>query len=429
MTLLGSPLEGAVAEALARRTAPVLALADEAERLALACRDMADRFARGGRLLVFGNGSGSTDAQHVAVEFVHPVVVGKRALPALSLVSDAATLMGVAARRGLDGVFAHQVGVLGRPDDIALGLSADGRCPNVRAGLRAARSAGLLTVALLGGDGGDVLAGGEADHALVVRSDDACVVKEGHVTAYHLLWELVHVFLDSPDVAPGQPTTGVEGLYPFLYGGGTDGRSVLDAAAESVRQKVTEVVDLRHRVGAEQGPALAACAAQVAAAFAAGGTLLAFGNGGSSTDAQDVVHTFLDPPRPARPLPALGLTSDVAVVTALSNDVGFDVVFARQVKAFGRAGDIAVALSTSGGSRNVLAGIEQARSSGMVTVGLAGYDGGPMAALPALQHLFTVPSASVHRVQEVQTTLYHVLWEATISSLPAAPPPPPPARG
>jgi len=199
----------------------VLGLAGDAPALALACRDMAERSSRGGRLLVFGNGAGATDAQLVALEFMHPVIVGKRALPALSLVSDAATLMGVAGRRGLEGVYAHQVEVLGRPDDIALGLSSDGRCANVRAGLQAAREAGLLTVALLGGDGGDLLTDGAVDHRLVVRSDDPLVVKKGHVTLYHLLWELVHVFFDSPEVSPPQqPASGVEQLYPFLYGGG-----------------------------------------------------------------------------------------------------------------------------------------------------------------------------------------------------------------
>ena len=421
VTVVSPSLDVVVAEAFGRRVAPVLGLADDAKALALACRDMAERFTRGGRLLVFGNGAGATDAQHVAVEFVHPVIVGKRALPALSLVSDAATLMGVAARRGLDGVYAHQVEVFGRPDDIALGLSGDGRCANVRAGLRAARAAGLLTVALTGGDGGDVLARNEADHCLVVRSGDPLIVKEGHVTAYHLLWELVHVFLDSPAATPAQSTTGVEGLYPFLYGGGSDAGSVLDAAAESARQKVLEIVELRRSVGAAQAAAIAACAATLAEAFTAGATLLAFGNGGSSTDAQDVVHTFLDPPPRAIPLPALSLTSDVAVLTALSNDVSFDVVFSRQVKAFGRRGDIALAISTSGGSANVLAGIEEADRAGLVTVGLAGYGGGRMAELAALHHLFAVPSSSVHRVQEVQTTVYHVLWEATHAAL-ASPP-------
>jgi D-sedoheptulose 7-phosphate isomerase len=412
-------LEGVVAAGFARRRTPVARLAEDAEELARTCRDLAERFTAGGRLLVFGNGAGTTDAQHVAVEFVHPVIVGKRALPALSLVSDAATLMGVATRRGLVEVYAHQVEVLGRPHDIALGLSGDGCCANVRSGLRAAREAGMLTVALLGGDGGDVLAKHEADHALVVRSQDPLVVKEGHVTLYHLLWELVHVFLESPQ-AP-QASGGVERLYPFLYGGGTDGDSVLSAAAESVRQKVAEIVELRESVGVLQGPAIAACAARLAEAFAGGATLLAFGNGGSSTDAQDVVHTFLDPPPPDRPLPALGLTNDVAVLTALSNDVGFEVVFARQVRAFGRAGDIALALSTSGGSRNVLAALDEAADLGMLTVGLAGYDGGPMAQSAALKHLFVVPSDSVHRVQEVQTTIYHLLWEALQACRPAAP--------
>ncbi|MDQ6648901.1 MAG: SIS domain-containing protein [Actinomycetota bacterium] len=182
-------------------------------------------------------------------------------------------------------------------------------------------------------------------------------------------------------------------------------------------------------MGAEVTPAVAACAERLGTAFSTGATLLAFGNGGSSTDAQDVVHTFLDPAPPARPLPALGLTNDVAVLTALSNDVSFEVVFARQVKAFGRPGDIAIALSTSGGSPNVLAGIDEAKRIGMVTVGLAGYGGGRMAELPALQHLFAVPSSSVHRVQEVQTTLYHVLWEATTRVLAAAPLPPLPVPG
>jgi D-sedoheptulose 7-phosphate isomerase len=417
VTVFSPSTQAVVADAFQRRTAPVQGLANEATALALACRDMAAHFTRGGRLLVFGNGAGATDAQHVAVEFVHPVIVGKRALPALSLVSDAATLMGVAARRGVDGVYAHQVEVLGRPDDIALGLSGDGRCANVRAGLRAAREKGLLTIALLGGDGGEILAREEADHCLVVDSEDPLVVKEGHVTAYHLLWELVHVFFDSPEASAAQPESGVEQLYPFLYGGGTAARPVLDAAAESARQKVAEIVELRKAVGQTQAAAIATCAERLADAFAAGATLLAFGNGGSSTDAQDVVHTFVDPPPSAEPLPALGLTNDVAVVTALSNDVSFDVVFSRQVRAFGRAGDIALALSTSGGSPNVLAALEEADRLGMVTVGLAGYGGGRMAELAAVQHMFAVPSSSVHRVQEVQTTLYHVLWEATHAAL------------
>jgi D-sedoheptulose 7-phosphate isomerase len=125
----------------------------------------------------------------------------------------------------------------------------------------------------------------------------------------------------------------------------------------------------------------------------------------------------------------LGLTNDVAVLTALSNDVSFDVVFARQLAAFGRPGDVALALSTSGGSRNVLAGLDAAKRMGMLTIGLAGYGGGRMAESSAVDHLFAVPSSSVHRVQEVQTTVTHVLWEAITHELSAELPPPPPAPG
>jgi len=159
---------------------------------------MAVRFHRGGKLVVFGNGGPSTDAQHVAVEFVHPVIVGKRALPAISLTSDVATLTGVANRIGLAETFAHQIRFLAEPADIALGLSTDGNCANVLRGLEEARSLGLLTVALTGGDGGSVV--GAADHVLVAASDDPRVVKEVHVTMYHVLWELVHVFLETPGV-------------------------------------------------------------------------------------------------------------------------------------------------------------------------------------------------------------------------------------
>jgi D-sedoheptulose 7-phosphate isomerase len=119
-------LVATVIDAFDRRIEPVQRLAADADGIAQACHDMAVRFAAGGRLLVFGNGAGATDAEHIAVEFVHPVIVGKRALPALSLASDVATLTGIALRHGIDEVFAHQIATLGRPGDIALGLSDDG---------------------------------------------------------------------------------------------------------------------------------------------------------------------------------------------------------------------------------------------------------------------------------------------------------------
>ncbi|MBO2459977.1 D-sedoheptulose-7-phosphate isomerase [Actinomadura violacea] len=202
-------------------------------------------------------------------------------------------------------------------------------------------------------------------------------------------------------------------LYPFLAPGGTDLSAVLADVRRSTAEKANEIVRLREIVLEEYGAELAACAARMAESFRAGGRLFAFGNGGSSTDAQDVAALFLNPGGGARPLPALALTTDVAVVTALSNDIGFEVVFARQLAAFGRPGDIAVALSTSGNSDNLIAALREAAGRGMVTVGLAGYTGGQMAETPGMSHLFVVPSSSVHRIQEAQTTIYHALWELT----------------
>ena len=185
-------------EALARREGPGRALAGEAESVARACHDMAVRFHRGGKLIVFGNGGSATDSSHVAVEFVHPVIVGKRALPAMALTNDPPTLTGVANREGFAEVFAHQLQCFADRDDIALGLSPDGRCANVLRGLETGRELGLLTVALTGGDGGPIAASPAVDHVVVARSSDPSVVKEMHVTTYHILWELVHVFFEHP---------------------------------------------------------------------------------------------------------------------------------------------------------------------------------------------------------------------------------------
>lgn len=190
----------AVAEAFARRSGPGRALAAEANRIARACHDMALRFRRGGRLLVFGNGPQATDAAHIAVEFVHPVIVGKRALPALSLAADSGALTGAARATGFDETYAAGVRLMASADDIALGLSADGRCANVLRGLAAAHEVGALTVGLAGGDGGQLARSPAVDHVLRVRDDDPRVVKEINVTIYHIVWELVHVFLERPGI-------------------------------------------------------------------------------------------------------------------------------------------------------------------------------------------------------------------------------------
>ena len=189
------------------RSGPANELAGQADAVAAACHAMAVRFHRGGKLVVFGTGGASTDAQHVAVEFVHPVIVGKRALPAISLTTDVATVTGIAERDGVAAIFAHQIRFLAEPADIALGLSPDGNTASVLAGLEVARELGLLTIALAGGGGGQIAAGKTADHLIVTPSADPRVVKELQVTAYHVLWELVHVFFEQPGVlGPGVVT-------------------------------------------------------------------------------------------------------------------------------------------------------------------------------------------------------------------------------
>lgn len=174
---------------------PEAFFASEAGRIAEACWAMARRFHEGGRLLAFGNGALATDAQHVSVEFVHPVIVGKRALPALALTNDSATLSGLMAGGDAGTSFAHQLSILARPQDMAMGFSRDGCCVNVVSALEFARQTGLLTLGLVGGDSG-LLRQTELDFCFVIQALDPFVIQETHETLYHILWELVHIFFE-----------------------------------------------------------------------------------------------------------------------------------------------------------------------------------------------------------------------------------------
>ena len=215
--------------------------------------------------------------------------------------------------------------------------------------------------------------------------------------------------------------TELAALYPFLEPAGRpDPAAVLADVTRSTVEKVGEIGRLRTAVAEAEAERLAACATAMGERFFAGGRLYTFGNGGSSTDATALATLFVAPGPGHRRLPAVSLTDDVATLTALANDVGFEVVFARQIAAAARPGDVALGLSTSGGSANVLRGFAAARERGLLTVGLAGYSGGPMAEAAArgeIEHLFVMPSASVHRIQEAQTTTYHVLWELVQQAL------------
>ena len=222
---------------------------------------------------------------------------------------------------------------------------------------------------------------------------------------------------EGEDRPAGSGAGSMEALYPFLYADTGDLSAVLEQVRASTVAKAGEILELRRVISARDGARLAECARQAAARFAAGGRLFAFGNGGSATDAQQLATLFLYPGGHARPLPAFGLANDTSVVTALCNDIGVDVVFARQLAAFGGRNDIAIGLSTSGNSANLLRAFDEASRRGMLTIGLAGYSGGQMAELDSIDYLFVVPSSSIHRIQEAQTTIYQVFWELTSTAV------------
>jgi D-sedoheptulose 7-phosphate isomerase len=201
-------------------------------------------------------------------------------------------------------------------------------------------------------------------------------------------------------------------LYPFIDAQEDNPESLLADLAASAQAKAAESLALRRSTLEANTELLNQAAAELARRFAGGGRMFTFGNGGSCTDSTTLARLFARPPI-GKPLPAWSLTADQAIVTALGNDVGFELVFARQLIARGKAGDIAIAMSTSGNSPNLLTALAEARQRGLYTVGFAGYDGGAFANNPNVDACFIVRSQSVHRIQESQALLGYRLWLAT----------------
>ena len=225
-------------------------------------------------------------------------------------------------------------------------------------------------------------------------------------TLYHVLWELVHVFFDHRGLLEGRssrPThdTGASSfLYPFLAESEHDLDAVLADVSHSVHVKAEEIGALREQTLTEGRDALLTAAASVRS----GGKLLALGNGGSATDAMDVVADFRAAGRRA-----LDLTDDPAIITALANDIGTDAIFSRQVIAYGGPRDALIALSTSGNSESVIAALVEARNRGLMTIACAGYGGGRVAAEGLADHVVITRSEHIPRIQEAQASAYHVL--------------------
>lgn len=379
----------------------------EAERIARLCHRMAERFACGGRLIAAGRSPAArSDVRHIAVEFVHPVIVGKRALPAIGLTADA-------------GPLASQVALVADPGDIVIAFVAEehatssgGADEEARDAIAVARRRGCLTIALA--DLG-------AEWQCVPPSDDAFVQQELAETLYHVLWELVHVFFEHPGLLDGGAPSAADVhdagassfLYPFLARDERDLENVIADVRQSVIMKAEEITALRVRTVAENRVTLVSAAAALRHAFERDGSILVFGNGGSATDAMDAAADYRFPPAsrgwPSRR--ALDLTEDAAILTALANDIGPDALFSRQIIAFGRPRDVAMAFSTSGNSRNVVQALAEARRRGLVTIAFVGYGGGQILTEQLADHVLVIPSQYVPRIQEAQATAHHILRE------------------
>jgi D-sedoheptulose 7-phosphate isomerase len=358
--------------------------AQESFRLAEACREMSERFLRGGRLLAFGRGPYSTDAQHVSVEFVHPVIVGKRALPALDL--------SILFRPWLEAIV--------RPEDIVMGFGPPEGDPSVWAALQDANAKDAMTFALPGTEG---------SYALESPTEDLFMHQEMIEMLYHTLWESVHVFFEHREL--GYDVGQSEFLYPFLGREKQNTDDVLDQVADSIQLKVSDDAKLRSQVAREQAEQIGNAAFAIHERLRRGGKLILFGNGGSATDANDFAIDCVLPPPGYRAIPAVSLALEPANITAVANDVGTEVIFLRQLIAQANPDDIAVAISTSGGSRNIIMALEEARKRDLLTVALLGYDGGEIKRRGLVEFPIVVNCDYIPRIQEVQASIYHIIRE------------------
>jgi len=356
----------------------------EADRLANACHEMSDRFLQGGRLIAFGRGPYATDAQHVSVEFVHPVIVGKRALPALDI--------SMLFRPWLEAIL-HR-------EDIVMGFGPPEGDPEVSSALAMAHERGAMTFALPGTAG---------TYALEAATRDPFIHQELIEILYHTLWETVHVFFEHRELGHDVGEAGF--LYPFL---GQEKQPTSDAMAGvalSIQMKVGDDAELRARAANEEADQISNATLAIAERVRNGGKLIIFGNGGSATDANDWAIDCVSPPAGYRPIPAVSLALEPANITAIANDVGTDVIFLRQFIAQARSEDVAIGISTSGGSRNIIMALEEARKRKMLTVALLGYDGGEIVRRGLADCPLIVRSDYIPRIQEVQASIYHVIRE------------------
>lgn len=364
----------------------------EAFRLAQMSQKIAERFLDGAKILAFGKGQAVTDAQHIAVEFVHPVIVGKRALPALDISVD----------------FTHWLKVLCSSKDIVFGFSPLEEDSAVKEALQWAYSRGAMTFSLPGKDG---------SYALCSPTTDPWVFQEIVEMLYHMLWETVHLFFEHREL--GLDLEQASFLYPFLGQEKQKTDQLLEQVAQSIMAKAKEVEVLRKKIADEESEKIIQAIIEVKERLKKGGKLILIGNGGSATDANDFLLDLINPPIPnANPIPAISLAMESAVLSALANDIGVEVLFSRQLHAHAKPDDVAIVLSTSGGSKNVIHALEEANKRELLTVALLGNEGGEVVRRQLAHIPIVVRSDYIPRIQEVQATIYHQLCEALVDSEP-----------
>lgn len=201
-------------------------------------------------------------------------------------------------------------------------------------------------------------------------------------------------------------------LYPFLEPRTPSGASLEQELLQSVRLKAEDSLSVKRAFFERHGERVVAAAKAIAAVYRRQGRLFAMGNGGSSCDAAHITVEFLHPVTAGRPaLPAVNLDADIAMLTAIGNDIGFEHIFVRQLIAQARAGDGLIGISTSGNAANLLRAFDKAKDLDLTTIALSGGDGGAMARSSSVDHCLVVETDSIHRVQECHVAIYHILWD------------------
>jgi D-sedoheptulose 7-phosphate isomerase len=287
-----------------------------------------------------------------------------------------------------------------QPEDMVMGFGPPEGDHQVWSALASAQMRNAMTFALPGGQG---------SFALEPPTLDPFMHQELIEVLYHTLWETVHVFFEHREL--GHDVGAAEFLYPYLGQQKQETKNVLAQAAESIQMKARDDSALREQLAREEADQIGHAAQAIHDRVQRGGKLIIFGNGGSGTDANDWALDCVQPPEGYRPVPAVSLAMEPANITAVANDVGTDVIFLRQLIAQARPEDVAIGISTSGGSRNIVMALEEARKYNMLTVALLGYDGGEvlrcgLADIPIVVHCDYIP-----RIQEAQASVYHVIRE------------------